>query len=104
MGLHGEHLQERLAEDDTVFFLKNLKRFIVACVNGKAPQSLQPHFGGANLTAAEKKLTDVRSLAAGETLRRLIAKNSMLYGILTRGFLFFFPSNGRCSTSRNGTD
>ena len=47
-------------------------------------------FGGANLTAAEKKLTDVRPLAAGETLGRVIAK-TRCYTEYSHAGSYFFP-------------
>ena len=74
MGLRAEHIQEMVSDDDTGTLLVALKRFVVHCANGRAPLSLQPYFAGANLTALEKKGNDVRPLAAGEVLRRIVSK------------------------------
>ncbi len=90
MGLRAEHIQEMVPDDDTGTLLVALKRFVVHCANGRAPLSLQPYFAGANLTALEKKGNDVRPLAAGEVLRRIVSK-VLCYMEFSHAAKYFFP-------------
>ena len=76
MGLRPEHLQTALQEhvDQNMNPLTTLTSFVNHLLAGKAPDEVQPFFAGARLCALEKGEDDVRPIAAGETLRRLVSK------------------------------
>ena len=61
---------------------------------GKLPLDVQDHFAGGRLCALEKGEHDVRPIAAGETLRRLVSKVACLSVFFTyidrENFFFFF--------------
>ena len=64
-----------LGADTSGKLLQSLQAFIVFMANGKASQEVQPFFAGATLTALDKKNgADVRPIAVGETLRRVVSK------------------------------
>jgi len=73
-GLRAEYLQDALSEVTPVGVLATMTRFVNFMKDAKAPPSVQPFFAGARLTALTKKNKDVRPIAAGEVLRRLVAK------------------------------
>ena len=73
-GLRAEYLQDALSEVTPVGVLATLTRLVNHMKDAKAPPSIQPFFAGARLTALIKKNKDVRPIAAGEVLRRLVAK------------------------------
>ena len=73
-GLRAEYLQDALSEVTPVGVLATLTRFVNHMKDAKAPPGIQPFFAGARLTALLKKNKDVRPIAAGEVLRRLVAK------------------------------
>ena len=76
MGLRPEHLQTALQEhvDHNMDPLMTLTSFVNHLLAGKAPDEVHPFFAGARLCALEKGNDDVRPIAAGETLRRLVSK------------------------------
>ena len=76
MGLRPEHLQSALAAhpDDKVQPLFYLKEVMNLLLSGKGCLQVQKFFGGARLCALEKGENDVRPIAAGETIRRLVSK------------------------------
>ena len=76
MGLRPKHLQAVLLAhvDNTVKPLTALKNLVNHLLAGKAPLEVQPYFAGARLCALEKGENDVRPIAAGETIRRLVSK------------------------------
>ena len=76
MGLRPEHSQAALLArvDNTVKPLNALTHLVNHLLAGKAPLEVQPYFVGARLCALEKGENDVRPIAAGETIRRLVSK------------------------------
>ena len=74
MGLRAEYLLGALNETTPVGFLTTLTKMVNWLKDAKAPLIVQPYFAGARLTALIKKNRDVRPIAAGEILRRLVAK------------------------------
>ena len=76
MGLRPEHLQSALLsyEDKNVHPLQELTNLANHLLSGKAPIEVQAYFAGARLCALKKGENDVRPIAAGETIRRLVSK------------------------------
>ena len=93
MGLRPEHLQAAILEhvDKDVNPLSALTRLVNHMLQGKAPQDVQSFYAGARLCALEKGEDDVRPIAAGETLRRLVSKAACISIKEKAGTLF----NGR---------
>ena len=74
-GLRPQHLKDMMSVDISCLdLLPNLASFVQLVLEGKTPQSIQPFFFGANLTAIQKKGGGIRPIAVGCTLRRLSAK------------------------------
>lgn len=76
-GLQANHLKEVLklpSSSSTASFLSILTRFINLLVAGKTPPPIIPHLCGATLLAIRKKNGDLRPIAIGEVLHRLISK------------------------------
>lgn len=74
MGLRAEFLQDSMREITPVGFATTLTKLVNFLRAGRAPASVQPFFAGANLSALIKKNKDLRPVAAGEVLRRLVSK------------------------------
>ena len=90
MGLRPEHLQSAILEheDKNVSPLSALTRLVNHLLEGKAPPEVQQSYAGARLCALEKGEDDVRPIAAGETLRRLVSKAACLAVKEKAGTLF----------------
>ena len=73
-GLRGEHLREALESAHGDEVAAHLTRVVQLLVRGEAPFELAQHLAGATLHALPKGQDDVRPIAVGETLRRLVAK------------------------------
>ena len=73
-GLRPEYLAEALSQTTPVGALTTFTKMVNYFASGKAPAGVQPYFAGARLTALQKKNKDVRPVAAGEAIRRLVAK------------------------------
>ena len=74
-GLRPQHLKDMMSVDISCLdLLPNLTSFVQLVLEGRTPQSIQPFFFGANLTAIQKKGGGIRPIAVGCTLRRLSAK------------------------------
>ena len=72
-GLRPDHLKAALdCESERVAPMLALVVDVLA--KGSAPRELAPWLAGARLTALKKKDDDVRPIACGETLRRLVGK------------------------------
>ena len=69
-----EFLREAADADASGGFIKNLIAALDVLQRGHAPPSIRPAFAGAALSALEKKGGGTRPIAAGESLRRVIAK------------------------------
>ena len=74
MGLRPEYLLAALHQTTPVGFLTTLTKVVNWFKDAKVPLAVQPHFAGARLTALSKKNRDIRPIAAGEILRRLVSK------------------------------
>lgn len=74
LGLRVPLLKQMLRYDDSGTFLRALRTFVLACAHGKTPQELHPYLAGATLSAIPKASGGVRPIAAGEILRRIVAK------------------------------
>lgn len=72
--LRPEHLQDLLTADTGGILLERLTCFVNYMLSGLAPRSLAPFFAGANLIALPKKDSNIRPIAVGEVLRRLVSK------------------------------
>ena len=73
-GLRGDHLREALATahgDEVAAHLTEAVRILAA---GDVPTDIAPHLAGARLFALPKSGGDLRPIAVGETLRRLVGK------------------------------
>ena len=80
MSLRAEHLQIALRAhvDEKVHPLTALTDVVNVLLSGKAPFEIQERFAGARLCALQKGECDVRPIAAGETIRRLVGKVACL--------------------------
>ena len=54
--------------------LNSLVKFVNLCARGSIPLVFRPYFFSANLTALGKKDGGIRSIAVGNTLRRIVSK------------------------------
>ena len=73
LGLRPDHLKAAVTHP-TARALPALTHLVNAMARGAAPASVQPWLAGANLTALRKSEKEVRPIACGESLRRLVAK------------------------------
>ena len=73
-GLRAEYLVGALAQTTAVGVTTTLLRLVNWMKDAKAPREVQEFFAGARLTALTKKNLDIRPIAAGEILRRLVSK------------------------------
>lgn len=74
-GLRGDHLREALASAHSDEVAIHLTAVVQLLARGHAPLELAAHLAGATLHALPKNNgDDVRPIAVGETLRRLVAK------------------------------
>ncbi len=74
MGLKVPLLRQMCRHDTTGAFVRAFTSFAVRCANGDIPATVRPFFFGAALTGLPKVPHGVRPIAAGEILRRIIAK------------------------------
>ena len=75
-GLRAQHLQDSLTGECDVFE-RDLTKLVNAFAAGAVPEVLAPYYAGASLTALVKTkngIFDVRPIAAGDILRRLVSK------------------------------
>ena len=75
-GLRAQHLQDSLTGECDVFE-RDLTKLVNAFAAGAVPEVLAPYYAGASLTALDKTkngIFDVRPIAAGDILRRLVSK------------------------------
>ena len=73
-GLRSDHLREALQTAHCDEVLTHLTAVVHLLAAGQVPSNLAPHLAGATLHALPKGDADVRPIAVGETLRRLVAK------------------------------
>ena len=73
-GLRSDHLREALQTAHCDEVLTHLTAVVHLLAAGQVPLDLAPHLAGATLHALPKGDADVRPIAVGETLRRLVAK------------------------------
>ena len=76
-GLRPQHLKDSLssaATDAGNVLLNTLGDFVNLMLAGKTPEFVRPVFASANLTTLSKKAGDLRPIAVGETLRRVVGK------------------------------
>ena len=78
MALRAEHIQAALfaGTDTDVHPLESLTKLANHLLAGKAPVEAQQYYAGARLCALQKGQNDVRPIAAGETLRRMVSKTA----------------------------
>ena len=74
--LRPQHLKDMLqcSRGEVSPFVATLAAFCSLLLGGCVPEAVRPFFFGASLVALEKKSGGVRPIAAGCTLRRLVAK------------------------------
>ena len=76
-GLRAQHLVDALNSEAKAQFLTQFTRTVRFLAEGRVPVLLAPFLAGASLTALDKTKSgvfDVRPIAAGEILRRVVAK------------------------------
>ena len=73
-GLRADHLREALQTAHADEVAVHLTAVCQLLARGEVPAAVSPSFAGAALHALPKKHGGVRPIAAGETLRRLVAK------------------------------
>ena len=98
-----QHLLDAISGAQGVPVLSKLSMLINHFQSGKLPLPFAPFFAGACLSALEKKgeVYDVRPIAAGETLRRLVAK-CLCASVKERAALFFTPYQHGVATPAGG--
>jgi hypothetical protein len=75
LGIKIPLLKQLLHYDISGTFTRALRTFAITCANGKVPVSVRPFLTGASLTGIPKQPNGIRPIAAGEILRRIIAKS-----------------------------
>ena len=73
-GLRGDHLREALAGAHCDEVGTHLTEVVQLLARGEGPSELAPHLASATLHALPKGADDLRPIAVGETLRRLVSK------------------------------
>ena len=76
-GLRAQHLRDALNSEAKAQFLTQITRLIRFLAEGKVPSLFAPFLAGASLIALDKTkndVFDVRPIASGEILRRLVSK------------------------------
>ena len=74
MGLKASVLRSLIAVDETKTLARAITRFVTFCAAGHVPMEIRPYLAGACLTALPKPDGGARPIAAGEILRRIVAK------------------------------
>ena len=82
-GLRAHHLKEMIQSafyKMSVRLQTSLTSFVNCCLKGNLPVLSAPYIASATVTPLEKKNGGIRSIAVGETIRRLVSKcaSSML--------------------------
>lgn len=77
LGIKVPLLKQMLQYDVSGVFTRALRVFVVSCANGKTPEVMRPFLAGASLTGLPKLPSGIRPIAAGEILRRIIAKATL---------------------------
>jgi hypothetical protein len=76
-GLRPQHLKDMIGAQTGAAgqrMLTRLTKFTIICLAGRVPLVVRPVFCGASLCALSKKGGDIRTIAVGCTLRRLVTK------------------------------
>ena len=90
-GLRVQHLREATVAGEADLLLQHLASVVGLLAQGQACPAAAAAFAGASLIALPKPNGGVRSIAIGETLRRLIAK-CLLGEVRQRAREYFWPA------------
>lgn len=74
LGIKIPLLKQMLHHDTSGTFIRALRTFALTCAHGRIPHTVRPFLTGASLTGLPKQPSGIRPIAAGEILRRIVAK------------------------------